>query len=609
MSGNNIELKSVSGLLGMKFFIPNYQRGYRWTEQQVKDLLEDIWEFVQKKKADYEFYCIQPLVVKKKDDGEAYEVIDGQQRLTTIFLILRYLKSEDQYELEYQRKTEDFDSAKFLSVIEKTEVANDAQIDCYYMSSAYLAIKKWFEENNVNKDDFCNALLKNVRFIWYETTEKDPIKVFRRLNSGKIPLTDAELIKALMLNSSNFGLDAKDHLKLRQQEIASEWDSIEYTLQNDEFWLFLHSAGYERPTRIDFIFDMIVSKNPWNIDCSKIGSDEYRTFRYFYEYFKVNKTENGVKDCWAKVKKLFQTFREWFNDLEMYHYVGFLVNQGEKLSDLYNIWQREKSKEEFISELKKKIKGKIKNCNNLYQQYEEENPSKTVCKPLLLLHNIQTVINQANVSKEEYKHSVFYKFPFHLYKKENWDVEHIDPNTGNDFSKKDTQNEFLLNIYHAVDDKTQEKIRTFIENKDADNWNEFEQFTRKQEDSLESKEEKKEKNQIWNFALLDSSTNRSYGNSIFSAKRRIIIGKDKGVLIPIPKIKQKDGKIIFDPGEEKKADSAFIPPCTKQVFLKYYSSVLTDYNRWTKSDAEAYRSDIYKTLKDFGVTLGEQDNE
>ena len=99
MAENKIELKSLYELLGMKFFIPNYQRGYRWTEQQVKDLLNDIWEFSKKKKQEYEFYCLQPLVVKLMNaedkqkcqlnaDEKWYEVIDGQQRLTTIFLIL-----------------------------------------------------------------------------------------------------------------------------------------------------------------------------------------------------------------------------------------------------------------------------------------------------------------------------------------------------------------------------------------------------------------------------------------------------------------------------------------------------------------------------------------
>ena len=69
MAENKIELKSVSELLGMKFFIPSYQRGYRWTEQQVKDLLNDIWEFsLKENKRNGEFYCLQPLVVKSKDD-------------------------------------------------------------------------------------------------------------------------------------------------------------------------------------------------------------------------------------------------------------------------------------------------------------------------------------------------------------------------------------------------------------------------------------------------------------------------------------------------------------------------------------------------------------
>ena len=103
-----------------------------------------------------------------------------------------------------------------------------------------------------------------------------------------------------------------------------------------------------------------------------------------------------------------------------------------------------------------------------------------------------------------------------------------------------------------------------------------------------------EKNRIWNYALLDSSTNRSYGNSIFSGKRRIIIGKDKGKQIPIPKL-SKSGKLIIC--EESNADSSFVPPCTKQIFLKYYSPTADHSNYWTKLDAEAYLEDIRECLK------------
>ena len=64
MAENKIELKSVSELLEMKFFIPSYQRGYRWTYLQIENLLNDIWEF--SKGVDGDFYCLQPLVVKEQ---------------------------------------------------------------------------------------------------------------------------------------------------------------------------------------------------------------------------------------------------------------------------------------------------------------------------------------------------------------------------------------------------------------------------------------------------------------------------------------------------------------------------------------------------------------
>ena len=108
MAENKIELKSVSEILGMKFFIPSYQRGYRWTEQQVKDLLNDVNEFIPEKVKDSNeetWYCLQPLVVRKMDENDSrlgkesdkkdwFEVIDGQQRLTTIFLIIHYFNEK-----------------------------------------------------------------------------------------------------------------------------------------------------------------------------------------------------------------------------------------------------------------------------------------------------------------------------------------------------------------------------------------------------------------------------------------------------------------------------------------------------------------------------------
>jgi len=631
MAENKIELRSVNELLGMKFYIPSYQRGYRWTEQQVKDLLNDINEFKPENNKDTNeetWYCLQPLVVRRMDENDSrlekendridwYEVIDGQQRLTTIFLTIHYFNEMWVGKLKtllptikYATRNDGFEFLKCLEINDDQNVHTQGKvfkdyIDYHFMKQAYKTIHDWAKEMGAtfNNNDFQSKFIHRTKVIWYESVDEDPIKVFTRLNIGKISLTNAELIKALFLNRSNFHVSNDSHLKLRQQEIASEWDNIEYTLQNDEFWLFLHEDCYNRPTRIDFIFDLICEQKVLG-EFGNIGTDEYKTFRYFYEYFK-SKSSN-IENCWRIVKSYSQTFNEWFNDVELYHYIGYLIHQGEKMDELCKKWNEEKSKEDFIAKLKVLIIEKIRKCNDLNKQYEVDGgPAKTTCKPLLLLHNIQTVVNQNNQlkSKEEYKLPVFYKFPFHLFKKENWDVEHIDSNTTNGLEKEKDQKEWLKYsvLGTELSDELKERIKAFINN---DNGQEsFESICREIEQYNRSeswKNPEQDKNKVWNFVLLDAGTNRGYGNSIFPAKRRCIIGKDQGKKYSIDEgtleIKVEYGAI------------AFIPPVTKNVFLKYYNTSVDNLREWCESDAESYKLNIFETLQEFGVIDSSQNN-
>ena len=614
MRENKIGLKSVAQLLDMKFFIPSYQRGYRWTEQQVKDLLEDIYDFSKKKEyRKGEFYCVQPLVVREMNEeekkqnsleGKWYEVIDGQQRLTTIYLILTFLKEDKLYQLNYQRGLliKEFLKGSFY----------DEKIDYYYLNRAYFSIEEWFKEREKEKEKIQKVLLtyipnddkikdkaNNIRFIWYESVDEDPIKVFTRLNIGKISLTNAELIKALFLNRSNFEKE-ESTIRLRQQEIASEWDHIEYKLQNEEFWLFLNAIGDNRPTRIDFIFDLICEKNILALENEKIeaiGTDEYKTFRYFYQYFK-NEDAN-ITHCWGIVKKYFQIFQEWYDDVELYHYIGFLA-EYKSISELFNKWEKATDKNSFLKYLKEEIK-KIVTKNSITHQYDIEGKNKTLCKPILLFHNIQTVINQNSNQKDKYEIATFYKFPFHLYKLENWDVEHIHSSTDNPEDDVQTQREWLLNVYLSVGEELQEEIAKCLRedsNKsddDSPNKTAIKKLFDKIKSDFSTQEEwtPEEKNRIWNYTLLDSSTNRSYGNAIFPAKRRVIISKDKGQNIAIPQFNREKKWVLKEPIS---MSSSFVPPCTKQVFLKYYSPTIADNNYWTKTDAEAYQNDIQECI-------------
>ena len=147
-----IEQKSVRDIIDKKinFNVPAYQRGYRWDKINVTDLLDDLLEFMQDGSSG-KFYCLQPLVVKKIGANQ-YNVIDGQQRLTTIFIILKYLEKllEDEndikeiYTINYETRE---GSREFLQEIaSKTQEDSNKNIDYFYMYQAYKAVENWFEE-------------------------------------------------------------------------------------------------------------------------------------------------------------------------------------------------------------------------------------------------------------------------------------------------------------------------------------------------------------------------------------------------------------------------------------------------------------------------------
>ena len=237
-----------------QFFIPHYQRGYRWTEMQAQQLLNDIDQFIpiilNPKEVISSFYCLQPVVVKamsveKKQfhnlEGDWYEVIDGQQRLTTIFLIIQGInefwegkQKNPQFSLAYEtrEKSSDF----LISLKEDDEIedvlVNHENIDFYYISKAYQTICNWIKSYKKNSSSFKIKFFENSKIIWYEVNSSEVSNnLFERLNLGKIPLTNAELVKALFLSEDSFNDLAEEERKIRQIEIAKLWDEIENKLK------------------------------------------------------------------------------------------------------------------------------------------------------------------------------------------------------------------------------------------------------------------------------------------------------------------------------------------------------------------------------------------
>ena len=577
-----IEQKSIRDIIDKKinFNVPAYQRGYRWDKLNVTDLLDDLLEFIQDGSSG-KFYCLQPLVVKKIGANQ-YNVIDGQQRLTTIFIILKYLENllkeengiDEIYTLSYETRK---DSKDFLqNIAGKTQDESNQNMDYFCMYQAYEAVENWFGDKISQKKTTKRKMLEiftnskddkhHIEFIWYEVenSENDEVKIFARLNSGKIPLTNAELIKALFLNVRNFLKECSENeIITKQIEISKEWDEIEYTLQDDELFKFLTKNDY--PTRIELLFEILSGVKNTELD-------RYAIYRCFADMAK----EDDLSHIWSDIKKIFLTFKFWFKDIEYYHLVGFLVASNIlSIEKIYNA-TKDKTKNELRDFLKDTIKNNLRLSLNLKEEeikidnisglsYDDDKDKKNIEK-ILLLFNIATILNQKGS---------YVRFSFNEFNANKWSLEHIHAQNDKGLKDKEAQDAWLSSVEKYLDDsKTGDKqlaemIGSFKED------NKRNDFFALQIEILNRFGDKEllDMHGIENLALLTTKNNSSLSNGPFIEKREKIIEMDKN-------------------GE-------FIPICTKNVFLKYYSEELSNVYFWSKQDQKEYKNSIIETLENF----------
>ena len=595
------ELITIDELIGKgSFCIPKYQRGYRWTQDEVEKLLNDIYEFSTDETNSSEYYCLQPIVVKKTEEGW-YRIVDGQQRITTISLILG--------------------SEKFPQKAPKINIKYDIdnnELDKHYKKNAGEVIKGWISEKENELNKFKENLLKCTKVIWYELDEGDnEHKVFERLNVGKIPLTSAELIKATLLNSKNFTRDSE----LSKIQLALQWDEVEHTLQDDAFWCFLSNDTDKTSTRIDRIFELYYA--------------ETDSGRNIFEIFR-EKSKGKYQKEWNKIYNFFRRNVDLFNDPQAQGMMGFVYFKETEPKKIKNIFFKKenneelRTKEEIIVELKNYCATKVNICNdNEIKNLSSEDSKKHIKEYIENLsyeknkENINNILLLTNIGKVAFDGN---KFPFDKYKarkdndeygKINYDIEHISSQTENDLSNEKERFFYLLSLLVAYSNEIKrnneleiESLKEKYKDDKIDAWKDLSELYKgyniikpedldiKKPEDLKESDLKKIKDilnkndickkyiddssidtdSIGNLVLLDSKTNRSYKNSVFALKKDYIF-------------KSKD----------------FIPPLTICAFMRVrvpdknsedveISSYVSQDVKWNKSDCELNKNNIINSI-------------
>ena len=633
---------------GTNFFVPKYQRGYRWGQHQINALLNDLLE-AQREGA--ETYFLQPLALKPLAADE-FEVIDGQQRLTTLFLLKHYLScryqdkalvfsqfgiepiSEVPYSISYGTRT---GSWEFLQGLPAGEPET---VDQRFMKSSYDYIADWDGDDDATRlippgrrpgtsadskgtpglADWDRFLTERVRLIWYEVAEEvDEEQLFLNLNRGRISLSNSELIKALLLSHVDGGLhDDESEKEAREVEVTTQWDEMEQALHEPDFWAFLGGdvgAGQGEMPRMEYLFDLL---NPREKD--EDGRNRFRTYVAYDKRIKEFRAETapgkidlGVfvrQKLWREtIRSPFLRLREWYLDSEYYHKIGFLIaiqdkDTAEFIGQLLEIAGGH-SKAAFIREIDRRIVMAIGYAEETEDgfEFDDELVNRLSYRKhsdslnVLLLHNCLYCWRPLHDDSGRTAFTAGWeRFSFRRGDDESgWSLEHVNP-----------QSEKSVHTRYARFDPRRatswlERHKDFLpllnpdsEKKDA--------LERSVEDLLSGRDFTEKEFQEVRVRIV-----RKFGRGFYDESDDAVdrIGN-------LALLRLKDNITLGDGVFAQKrqailrmiADGQFVPPCTRRLFLKAFvrqkdEKVVREqsFAFWSQSDARVYCEEIEEYLK------------
>ena len=349
--------------------IPEYQRGYKWTSENVIQLLEDLKNF--KKEDNEQFYCIQNITItKSKQNGNwCLNVIDGQQRLTTLFILISFLQRNMKNKIiglasniiKYSiRETSDvFLKEKVLTgCLWETDINPDSATskDQYYMMMVASAIQQWFDNNSLSQ----NTILDDLVLIVNEVSNGDDETVFASLNGGKVDLDGADLVRAILITRAAKQKYPSIYSREQLHQIAN--DDIDLNIN-----IVVSSRGKIKEFRIKLGVELDEMGKWWSQKkvknyfeqllpnrISKNKSFEFSQYPIdllYYAFYEAHKDElrlvqesedldlrvfeNGMDlngksgddhlEFYMAVKEFHLTMMDWYNTDELYNLIGYLM--------------------------------------------------------------------------------------------------------------------------------------------------------------------------------------------------------------------------------------------------------------------------------------------
>lgn len=647
-----MQRRAIPELLNKKYYIPEYQRGYRWEDKQVLNLLDDLDTFFSGDTKG-QFYCLQPIVVKEVtiDNEKWLEVIDGQQRLTTILILMKVfdqlnapkfgLPKTHSYTIRYATRPSIqniFDTISITSepstnkaVIDESKNQWPGMIDSLYIYNAAKTILNWFMDeqprifrygqyfyNTVNSGD------KSVQVVWYETNEdKDPHDIFNRMNSLKVGLSCSELIRSIFLSScTKFNLGTfdglSDSLKLevekerfqqKQSSINEKWDEIEQQMRDESFQSFLTSRNIKSRNAIDLLFDLVsgkyASNKPFNSNLNK--EDELYTYLYIKNMVDV---DGDAWTTWLSILNVYEKLLFWYHDRDLYHRIGFLntiAATGHEDDAVYTLLAERKGK----IALRNKVVSMIKEAMILPENKETHRPIEKLSqlsydnsihynyiKRLLILYNVET--SRIQTSSEFFD---FDKFRYTADKKHKiWTLEHIHAQNSDCLpeTNKDSWYEWIVFNRDSLKklvlgDPNLEKQRISLvdqlERDSAVNNEKQEPYCKSIKYTFENIKELFD--DVANFyAQLDAKADKAKPMHQLSNMALLDLGQNAMV-----------GKSPFEVKRQiisnQIADNKYYPICTQKVFLKLYDKESMQIHSWSQRDRELYLEDMKQKLTEY----------